>query len=323
VQSVAFLLTSTVDDTCGTDGGTICEWVYDQTGGNEQAAVILDWVVGKPLAILGVVLTAFVVRFVARRLVKRAVRRMMVPPDAVLKHLDALGMASTDEADVTRRLARANSIGAAMASTISAIIVTTAVVTIASILGFELGPIIAGAGVLGVAIGFGAQSLVRDAINGVFMLIEDQYGIGDTVDLGAANGVVERISLRTTVLRGADGTVWHVPNGQVNRVGNRSQRWSVAVLDVLVAYSTDIAKATAEIHRAADAVAADPEFASDVLEPPQVLGMESVTANGVALRLSVKTTAGRQGVLERALREAIKEAFDAAGIERPHPQPAE
>ena len=127
---------------------------------------------------------------------------------------------------------RAESIGSALTGVVAVIIWTTAFATSASILGFKIGPLLAGAGVVGVAVGFGAQSLVRDRIIGLFMLIEDQYGIGDSVDLGAATGTVERVSLRTTVLRGTDGTVWHVPNGEVRRVGNQSKLWSVAVVDV-------------------------------------------------------------------------------------------
>src|SRR5262249_29170644 len=107
-------------------------------------------------------------------------------------------------------------------------------------LGFNLAPLIAGAGIAGVAIGFGAQNLVKDCITGLFMLIEDQYGIGDVVDLGVASGTVEGVSLRTTVLRSQDGTVWHVPNGEVRRVGNRTKLWSVAVLDIVVAYDADL-----------------------------------------------------------------------------------
>ena len=113
-------------------------------------------------------------------------------------------------------------------------------------LGINLAPLIAGAGIAGIAIGFGAQNLVKDCVSGLFMLIEDQYGIGDVVDLGVATGAVERITLRTTVLRGQDGTVWHVPNGEIRRVGNRSKLWSVAVLDVVVAYDADL-EATREV----------------------------------------------------------------------------
>jgi small conductance mechanosensitive channel len=146
------------------------------------------------------------------------------------------------------------------------------------------------------------------------MLLEDQYGIGDSVDLGAASGRVEQVSLRTTVLRGADGTVWHVPNGEVRRVGNQSKLWSMAVLDVDIASDADLDAARDHILRAAVALAAEPQWSADVLEPPRLLGVESVRPEGVTMRLVVKSSPGRQWALQRALREAIKRELDANGI---------
>ena len=109
-------------------------------------------------------------------------------------------------------------------------------------IGINLGPLIAGAGIVGVAVGFGAQSIVKDFLSGMFMLVEDQYGVGDSVDVGLASGTVERMTLRTTILRDTNGSVWYIPNGEIARVGNRSQVWSRAVLDIDVAYDTDLRK---------------------------------------------------------------------------------
>ena len=161
-------------------------------------------------------------------------------------------------------------------------------------LGINLAPLIAGAGIAGVALGFGAQNLVKDCVSGLFMLIEDQYGIGDVVDLGLATGPVERISLRTTVLRGQDGTVWHVPNGEIRRVGNRSKLWSVAVVDVVVAYHADLDLARQVVHDVATRVLEAEDFAGDVLAAPEILGVESVSPDSVTLRLPVKTAPGAQ-----------------------------
>jgi small conductance mechanosensitive channel len=149
------------------------------------------------------------------------------------------------------------------------------------------------------------------------MLIEDQYGIGDTVDLGVASGSVVRQTLRTTVLRGQDGTVWHVPNGEIRRVGNRSKVWSVAVLDVVVAYHADLDRARQVITDAAAELCEADDFAGDVLEAPQILGLESVSADGLTLRLLVKTAPGAQFRLQRALRERIKLALDHEGVQVP------
>ena len=148
-----------------------------------------------------------------------------------------------------------------------------------------------GASIIGVAIGFGSQALVRDFLSGIFMLIEDQYGVGDVIDTGVATGTVEGVSLRTTRLRDAEGTVWHVPNGEIRRVGNKSQQWARVILDVAVAYDADLERATSVIRSAADAAAADPELGSAITDEPEVWGIEQVEADHVLIRLAVKTRA--------------------------------
>jgi len=322
-----------VADTCTDDfGGGICEWVLDYTDGNTNAARLADWLIGRPLAILTVLLGAWILRTISRWMIRRGVRHMMTSPvfnkttatnqqdndDAAVGDVDVI----KDEIDYARRVARSGSISSAMSSTVGVIIWTSAIISIAGILGFELRALVAGAGVIGVALGFGAQSLVRDCINGIFMLLEDQYGIGDTVDLGEASGDVERVSLRTTVLRGIDGTVWHVPNGEIRRVGNQSQLWSMAIVDVVVANDSDIGQVTELLESTALSLGAQLPWANDILEPPRVLGVESVDADGTTVRLRIKTTPGRQWAVQRALREAIKAALESAGIALPLPQRA-
>ena len=185
----------------------------------------------------------------------------------------------------------------------------------------SLAPLIAGAGVAGVALGFGAQTIVRDFLTGFFMLVEDQYGVGDVVDVGEITGTIEKVTLRTTVLRDVNANVWHVPNGEISRVGNMSQLWSRAVLDIEVAYDTDLRLAQGVIQRVADEVWRDPDFTEgDIIDPPEVWGIESLGADGVAIRLVVKTDPAEQWIVARELRLRIKEAFDAAGIEVPFPQ---
>ena len=317
---------TTTPDPCGPDEIGICEWVYDRTE-DETAAKLADWLIGRPLAIITVLLSAFILQFIAKWIVRRTVRRMMVQPAAVQKRIDAIASATgdaptevtevTEEIEQARRVARAESIGSALAGTIAAIIWVSALISIISIIGFEVAPLLAGAGVIGVALGFGAQSLVRDCINGIFMLIEDQYGIGDVVDLGVASGDVEHISLRTTVLRDVDGTVWHVPNGEIQRVGNLSQRWSAAILDVRVAHDADVDKAHDLLEQAAKNVCETEEWADNVLAAPRVLGVQSIDAEGVSVRLLVKTAPGQQWALQRALRQEIKRVFDKGGIAMP------
>ncbi|MBR7550938.1 mechanosensitive ion channel, partial [Mycobacterium tuberculosis] len=151
-------------------------------------------------------------------------------------------------------------------------------------LNFNVGPILASAGLAGVAIGFGAQALVKDYLSGFFMVIEDQYGIGDSVDLGEAIGVVEDVGLRTTQVRGLDGTLWHVRNGEILRVGNQSQGWARAVLDIPIAYNTTVATYASVIEDTTKEIEKDPEIADAILEPPEIWGVESLSAESQVIR---------------------------------------
>ena len=309
---------------CYEQDGTLCQWVYDQTDGNETAANAVNWFVDKPLQVLLVLLIGWILTRLTRRWVAGVVSRVVAPERTSSDRLKSLGfdlpggLIST-ESD-PRRESRAQSISVVLTSSAIVLIWAIAGLMILGILGVQLGPLLAGAGIAGVALGFGAQSLVKDCIAGLFMLIEDQYGVGDIADLGEAVGVVERFSLRTTVLRSIDGTVWHVPNGVVQRVGNRSQLWSVALVDVDVAYDTDLDEARALLERAATEVCELPDFAEQVLEAPQVLGVEALAADGISIRLTVKVMPGSQWVLQRALRQHVKQVFDGADIEIPFPQ---
>ncbi len=204
----------------------------------------------------------------------------------------------------------------------SFVILGIAVVLVLGELGINLAPIVASAGVVGVALGFGAQNLVRDFLSGLFMLLEDQYGVGDVIDAGPATGVVEGVSLRTTRLRDVEGNVWHIPNGTIARVANKSQEWSRALLDVEVAYGTDVEHATGVIKRVADEAWREAELSSEILEEPEVWGVERFDANGMAVRLVVKTRPLSQWTVARELRAGIKRAFEADGIEIPVPQRA-
>lgn len=265
---------------------------------------IADWFVGPPLTIAIVVVAVLVLRRVTRRAVTRMLTR-------------AVNHASVRD---PRAEARAKTISTVLTSTLNVTIVSLGTLLVLGEVGVNLAPLIAGAGIVGVALGFGAQSLVKDCITGLFMLIEDQYGVGDVVDLGEATGVVEQVTLRVTRLRAANGTVWHVPNGVINRVGNLSQLWSVALLDIDVAYGCDAAAAGEVVLASARRVCTRDEFVPHVLEDPQLLGVEALGADGVTLRLRVKTEPGEQWALMRALRAEIKRGLDEAGIEIPFPQ---
>jgi small-conductance mechanosensitive channel len=312
---------------CGTSPSWLCETVYDATDGNRILVGIAEWLLVVVLIVAGAVLLSFI----ARRYLGRAVARMVAPDRSSATHnLQRLGIntpegllgesdTAGDESD-PRRLARVHSITVVVDHTATAIIWVIALLMILGQMGVNLAPLIAGAGIAGVALGFGAQSLVKDCLAGLFILLEDQYGIGDVVDLGEAVGTVEAISLRATTLRGVDGTVWHVPNGEARRVGNLSQLWSVALIDIDVAYDCDLGQARQVIIDCASEVCATEEWKTAVLDPPQLLGVEALGADGITIRVTVRTKPGTQWGLQRTLREAFKKALDAADIEIPFPQ---
>jgi moderate conductance mechanosensitive channel len=218
-----------------------------------------------------------------------------------------------------RRTQRARTIGSVLRSASSAIILGIAAVMILAEFDVSLGPILASAGIVGVAIGFGAQSLVRDFLSGMFMLLEDQYGVGDVVDLGSANatGVVEAVGLRITTVRDGTGTVWYVRNGEILRVGNKSQGYAVAVADLPLAHGADIGRATEIATRVVAEVAVEPEVAEHLVDPPDVVGIEKVGPEGVTFRVTARTGPGARDAVQRALITALAEAFDAEGLPRP------
>jgi len=255
---------------------------------------------------------------VANRLVRRAIGRMVasMSEDRGLAALRApTALARTGEIPSLRRVQRAETVGALLKSMASLGIWTLAGLMALGTLGLDLGPLIAGAGIVGVAIGFGSQNLVRDFISGIFMLMEDQYGVGDVVDAGPATGTVEGVGLRTTRLRDVNGTLWHIPNGEIRRVGNRSQGWARALVDVEVAYSTDLDAATRTIERVAQELDADDQWAPKLLEPPEVWGVEELGPDSIRVRLVAKTRPLEQWKVARELRARLKVAFDQAGIE--------
>jgi moderate conductance mechanosensitive channel len=287
---------------------------------DERLSDVADWLLGPPLRILAILVVAFIANRLGRRAVKRSLTKLH--SGAVRERMGAVrrrtpaALLETGETSV-RAEQRIDALSSVLRSVLSFVIWLTALLMCASEVGVNLGPLLAGAGVLGVAIGFGSQSLVRDFLSGTFILVEDQFGVGDIVDVGEATGTVEAVSLRTTRLRAIDGTVWHVPNGEIRRVGNMSQHWSRALLDIEVAYDTAIEHARAVIKRVADEVWHEDD---GVLEEPELWGVEQLGAHGVMLRLVVKTTPSQQWRVSRELRERIKLAFEQEGIEIPFPQ---
>ncbi len=299
-------------DVCGDAPSWVCRTAYEWTGSDFWTHVI-DWVVAKPLTIALIGLVALIVNHVLRRAIRKTVERVTSrPSDAAVVGVPPSLLVGRNWAE--RREARAQTLGTVLRSITSIVVWTVAMFAVFGVLNVNLGPLIAGAGIAGIAIGFGAQSFVKDVVTGIFMLAEDQYGVGDIVDLGEAKGTVERVSIRVTRLRDVYGVVWYVPNGEIRRVANKSQEWARALLDVTVSYEVDIAEASRVILETAEAVVAEPAWRDDVIEAPDVWGVEDFGPAGISIRLVVKTRPAVQVGLMRELRGRLKEALDAAGV---------
>jgi moderate conductance mechanosensitive channel len=286
---------------------------------------VVDFLVGAPLRIIAIVLGAFVIRWLVSRAITRVVKRASESKlhDRLAEKRRGNVLVEASGALVAeRRRQRAETIGSVLNSIASFVIFGLAFFTVLAELGVNLGPIRASAGVAGVALGFGAQSLVRDFLSGIFMILEDQYGVGDLIDTGEAVGTVEEVGLRVTRLRDASGVVWYVRNGEILRVGNHSQGWSTAVVDVSIAYNQDIPPVLELIRLTAHELAEDAAWRERILEDPVVAGVESVTGAAVTIRVIVKCTPNDHYAVQRELRERIKEAFDREGVQVPMPSPA-
>lgn len=333
----AFLLAqaaSGLADACGAEPGFACEWLYDLTG-NALLSRFGEWIVAKPAKIVLILAIAYVANRVIRRTIRKMIERLIADREQRAAEREALEIEDGRFAAFRERAMekaqflafqkerstqRAQALGTVLRSITSMIVYGMALIIVLGEFGISLGPLVAGAGIVGVAVGFGAQSLVKDFLSGIFMLVEDQYGVGDVIDVGEATGVVEEVNLRTTQLRDVDGTVWHIPNGEIRRIGNKSQQWARTVLDIEVAYDTDLARASEVIKAAADSLFEAQLENATVLEEPEIWGVQELGASGIAIRVALKTEPGEQFATARELRRRIKNAFDEAGIEIPFPQ---
>jgi small-conductance mechanosensitive channel len=213
-----------------------------------------------------------------------------------------------------RRKQRVRALGAILRSGSSVTIFSIAGFVILGDLGINLAPLLASAGVVGVAVGFGAQNLVRDYLSGIFMLVEDQYGVGDVITVGDATGTVENVTLRITRVRDVNGIVWHVRNGAIETVGNESQGWARAVLDFPVPFAADLVTIRNLLQETGDVMWNEPTWRAVMLEAPEVWGAQEITSDEVVMRMVAKTAPLRQWEVEREMRARVKAALYAAGI---------
>ena len=255
-----------------------------------------------PVMILGIRIAGIVVvAYLILKLIDSALRRLRL----LIPSSDVFGMARVEQRTETLRLV--------IRSVSKAVLILLVVLTISAELGFNIGPVLASAGIVGLAVGFGAQSLVKDVISGFFILFEDQFGIGDVVKIGEFAGVVERMTLRATVLRNLEGQAYVVPNGNIQNVIVMTKEWARAVLDVTVTYNEELTRVFDALQKIGVGLAHD--FPDRVLEQPVVLGVEKLDAAGVMIRSIVKTPPFKKDDVIREWRRRVKDEFDKAGID--------
>ena len=293
--------------------GLLRQWL-----GDNWRSEAITWLITKPLALVLLVVVGMVLRWFLHRVIDRLVQQAVegLPTPVLRRRRDD---EEPPALTIGRRVQRAETMGSLLKSVASIVVFTVFAIMAIAELGYPVGPLIASAGIVGVALGFGAQSLVKDFLSGIFMIFEDQYGVGDVVDLGEASGTVEAVSLRVTRLRDVDGTVWYVRNGEILRVGNKSQNWAQTVLDIPVALDQDLRHVQEVLRDVAHDLWDDEDFRHLILEEPSVWGVQDLTPNWVTVRVTLKTAPLEQWAVAREMRQRVKFRFDHEGIEFARP----
>ena len=266
---------------------------------------ISDWLAGDGARIIAIIVVALVIDLALHRIIPRALR---VAVERQMKR--------APEEEIEQRV---DTLSSVFTGTGRAIVILAALLTLLPLAGISIGPLLAGVGILGLAVGFGAQSLVKDIISGLFILLDNQYSKGDVVTLAGISGLVEDIGLRRTVLRDLDGIVHYIPNGEVSVASNFTKEYSRVNLNVGVSYSEDLDHVMRVIDRVGEEMAADPELGASILTPPKSLRVDNFGDSGIEIKIVGDTKPIKQWEVMGELRRRLKKAFDEEGIEIPYP----
>ena len=266
---------------------------------------VVPWLLSHGIKIVVIAVVAWITYIILSRIVRRAVKISVVRDQGM-----------TEEAEIKRE----NTLIRIFNGAIRIIMILIALLMILQEVGIEIGPILAGAGVVGLAVGFGAQYLIRDIITGLFIILENQYRIGDVINIGSEGGVVEDISLRMTTLRDLNGTVHHIPHGEVTRVSNLTKSWSRVNINIGVSYNANIEKVIDVINRTGEKLAEDPQFKDSIISPPKFLRVDEFADSSVVVKILGETKPSKQWEVAGEFRKRIKAEFDREGIEIPFPQ---
>jgi moderate conductance mechanosensitive channel len=306
-----------VNEVCASGEGELnplCEWLLEATGNTLIARAA--GIIGTGGRIIGLLVLAYVLSRLARSAITRFSRTMERRIQARLERAEARGTLDVERYRL-RRFQRLAAITGVARGVVAVTIWFVVLVAIFGALGIPLQPLLAGAGLAGIVIGFGAQQLVRDVLAGIAMLIEDQYGVGDWIQVQDKVGQVERVGLRATSFRDLDGVLWHTLNGSIERVGNLSQEWSRSTLDVPLALDADVPTAKAIIHKVATELAEDEVWGPDIIGPPEIWGVQEFGPEGLAIRVVTPTKPMANWDINRQMRERLHHAFEQAGIRMP------
>jgi len=270
-----------------------------------------------PLRIVAIILGAIVLRFILLRVIRRVVNRVVTGVKKKHNVDDTRELAASPLAAV-RVVQRTRSLGSVLSNATTGVIVAIAILLIFN----ELVPDATGAFALitaavGAGLGFGAQNIVKDVLNGIFMVSEDQLGIGDVVDLGLATGVVEDVGIRITQVRDVNGTLWFVRNGEILRLGNMSHGWARVIIDLAVPYDSDVDAIQDRILATAIELSEDKNWRYRIIEKPALWGIESISAEAIVVRVVVKTRSSAKDDVARELRVRLKRALDEMGVKLP------
>jgi len=264
-----------------------------------------DWLTGDGIRIAAIVGVAVAIDFALHRMIPRALRLTV---ERQMKH--------RDEEEIQQRV---DTLASVFTAAGRVIIVLVTLLTLMPLAGISIGPLLAGVGILGLAVGFGAQSLVKDVISGLFILLDNQYSKGDVVSVGGVTGLVEDVGLRRTVLRDLDGIVHYIPNGEIGVASNFTQEYSRINLNVGVSYSEDLDHVMQVIDRVGEEMAADPKWGSSIITPPKSLRVDNLGDSGIDIKVVGDTKPIKQWEVMGELRKRLKKAFDDEGIEIPYP----
>ena len=290
---------------------------------NPMTPLVIEWTWPDTPISIAIILAAGVIcrwlivraiKFGSRNAIHRAVMQR-THPNSRAQRILALGTGAGNE----RYEQRIQTVSSLLRNLTSIVIGTVVVLTVMDVLNIPLTPLLASAGVGGIALAFGAQSLVKDFLSGIFMIMEDQYGVGDLIDTGEVSGTVEEVGLRVIRVRDATGTVWYVRNGEILKLGNQSQGWSTAVIDVPVAYDEDAGKVIGILEEVIAEIDNDPAYTDILLEKPTVAGVNAVTATTMTIRLTAKTAPNQHWGLQRTLLERSLHTLGKAGVRSPSP----